>query len=80
MDVLICSDCKSFNVTFDVKRNKVICNDCKKIMNDNKSKLDFHEYSNDKKKKEIDEIEKQTNVGNEIKIENNTFFTLYPKK
>ncbi len=80
MDVLICSKCKSFNVSIDSKSGCVTCLSCNEVMGNTNSKIDFYEYISDKKKKEQEELEKQTKIGNTITVKNNTFFTLTPKK
>lgn len=80
MNIFSCPKCNSFNVSVDVAKGTMKCNDCKEIMKDTKSKTDFYDYSKNLKDKENEAMKKEAERGNDITIENNTFFHLPPKK
>ncbi|MFW6311092.1 MAG: hypothetical protein ACOC1K_02530 [Nanoarchaeota archaeon] len=61
--VRVCSDCGSFNISFDMSSNKTVCNDCKKS-SDKPSKIDFEKKVNELREEDGKNIEDAINRGN----------------
>ena len=58
-----CKDCGSFNISKDIKTNKIICKDCNDGKLKEDSKVDFEELSRDKREKDLEEIAKRQSLG-----------------